>query len=127
MKGTGSRTKPSLPPPLPQPTSAQSLDVRPIAHHDNAEDDVPIKDQQKPVGNGTSYELEKREPVDSDLSDDPDIQSPADNGIGDNLEKQKPQSNGGKGEALGQQNEAGAEEPNLVCLPLCAESGKDVD
>lgn len=59
MKGTGSRTKPSLPSRLPQPTSAQSLDAQWIAHHDNAEDDVPINDQQKPVGNETSYELEK--------------------------------------------------------------------
>ena len=127
MKGTGSRTKPSLPSQLPQPTSAQSLNAQPIAHKDNAEDDVPTKDQQEAVGNETSYELEKREPVDSDLSDDPDIQNPAEHGIGDDLEKQKPQFNGGKGEALGEQNEVGAEDPNLVCLPFCTGRRKDAD
>ena len=127
MKGTESRTKPSLPSPLPHPTSAQALDAQPIAHDNNAEDDVLFKDRQKPPSNETSYELEKRESVDSDLSDDPDIQIPAYKGTGDDLEKQKPQSSEGKGEALGDQNEVPAEDPHLVCLPLCAGHGKDVD
>ena len=91
------------------------------------EDDVPIKEHQNPVGNETSHELEKRELIDSDLSDDLDIQKPADSDIGDDLEKQKSQSSGGKGEAVGDQNEVPAEDPNLVCLPLSAGRGDDVD
>ena len=126
MKGSESWTKPSLPSQIPQPTSARSLDAQPIAHHDNAEDDVPIKDQQKPVGNESSYELEKREPVGSDPSDDLELQKPTDRGIGDDLEKQVSPFSGRKGEALRDQNEVPAEDPNLVCLPLRAGHRKDV-
>ena len=126
MKGTESRTKLSLPSQPPEPTSAQPLDAQSIAHNDNVECDVPIKEHQQPVGNGTSHELEKRELIDSDLSDDLDIQKPADSDIGDDFEKQKSRFSGGKGEVVGDQNEVPAEDPNLVCLPLCAERGKDV-
>ena len=91
------------------------------------EDDVPIKGHQKPVGNETSHELEKREPIGSDLTNDSDIQKPAGSEIGGDLKKQESQFSGGKGEAVGDQNEMPADDPNFVCLPLCAARGKHLD
>ena len=127
MEGTESRTKQSLPSQLQQVKLTQSLDAQPIAQHDNVAYDAPAKEQPKAVGNDISYELEKREPIDSDLSDDLDIQEPAGIDIGNDVEKQKPQSYEGKGEAVGEQNEEPCEDPNLVCLPLRARRGKDID
>ena len=127
MNRTESRTKQSLLSQLQQPISTPSLDARPIPHHDTVEDDVPIKEHQKPVGNETSYELEKREPIDSDLTDDSDIQKPAGSDISGDLEKQESQFSSAKGAAVGDQNEVPADDPNLVCLPLCAGRGKHID
>ena len=122
MKETANRTEQSLPAQLQLPSSAQSLDAQPIAHHG-----VLSKERQEPVGKETSYELEKREAVDSDLSDGLDIQKPTGSDVGDDLEKQKPQFTGGEGEVVGDQDEVPAVDPNLVCLPLRAGCGKVID
>ena len=127
MKETVNRTEQSLPSQLQPPPSVQCLGAQPIAHHDNAEHDVLSKERQEPVVNETSYELEKREAVDSDLSDDLDIQRPTGSDVGHDPEKQKPKFNRGEGEAVGDQDEVPAEDPNLVCLPLYAGCGKMID
>lgn len=122
MKETANRTEQFLPARLQLPSSPQSLDAQPIAHHD-----VLSKERQELVVNETSYELEKREAIDSDLSDDLDIQKPTGTDIGDVLEKQKPQVTGGKGEVVGDQDEVTVEDSNLVCLPLHAGCGVVID
>ena len=127
MKETANRAEQLLPSQSQLKFSRQSLDVQPIFHNDSDENDVPIKEHPKPLANETSYELEKREPIDCDLSDDLDIQKSTGSDIGDDLEKQKPQFTGGKGEEVGDQDEVPAEDPNLVCLPLCARRGKVID
>ena len=104
----------------------QSLDVQPVFDHDNVGNDVPIKEQSKPLANGPSYEPEKREPIDSNLSDDRETQLSANNDMGHDLEKQKSQSSGGRGEVVGDQDELQAEDPNLVCLPRVGR-GKDME
>ena len=58
------------------------MDAQPIAHHDNVQDYIPIKEFQKPVRNETSYEPARREPIDSDITEDLDIQRPAGSDIG---------------------------------------------
>ena len=47
--------------------------------------------------------------------------------MNDNLEKQKSQFTGSEGEEVVYQEEVPAEDPNLVCLPLCACCGKVID
>ena len=119
MKETANRAEQVLPAQLQLPSPAQSLDAQPIAHHE-----VLSKERQEPVGNGTSYELEKREAIDSD---DLDIQKPTASDVGDDLEKQKPQFTGGEGEVVGDQDVVPAEDPNLVCLPLYTGVGKVIN
>lgn len=127
MKETANRAEHLLPSQSQLPSSAQSLDVQPIPHNDNEDNDVPIKEHPKPLANETSDELEKRESIDCDLTENLHIQKPTSSDVSDDLEKQKPQPTGGKGEEVVDQEEVPAEDPNLVCLPLCACCGKVID